>query len=353
VDRPRPPTFDNLVDEPHLARLPESGNQAGAPRVSRRGDRSVGEQSLKRRTKSADLRDLATERTNTASVDLDRKTSLEIARIINREDAKVAAAVKRVLPQVAEAIDLVAAALANGGRLIYVGTGTSGRIAALDAAECPPTFDTDPSLVQFLIAGGPKALGTAVEADEDSRTLGRKDMAKRAPRKNDVVVGVAASGRTPFTVAALRYARSHGAKTVAVTCNRNSQLEQVANVAIVAEVGPEVLAGSTRMKAGTAEKMILNMLTTGAMTRLGYVYGNLMVNLHVKNEKLTERAIGIVQQTVAVNREKARKLLAASGNRVPVALVMAKAKVNRAQAEAALKESRGQVRKAIALAKPA
>ena len=296
---------------------------------------------------------LATEKTNVSSAGLDRKSALEIARIINAEDAKVAAAIKRALPQIAQAIDLIAIALAKGGRLIYVGTGTSGRIAALDAAECPPTFDTDPKLVQFIIAGGPKALGAAVEADEDSRPLGRKEMAKRRPRRNDIVVGVAASGRTPFTVAALQYARSHGAKTVAVTCNRNSQLEKAAHVAIVAEVGPEVVAGSTRMKAGTAQKMILNMLTTGAMARLGYVYGNLMVNVHLKNEKLAERGVGILEQAAGVDRREARKLLSAAGNRVPVALVMAKAGVNAVQAVRALKKSGGHVREAIeAASKP-
>ena len=255
------------------------------------------------------------------------------------------------MPKIARAIDVIASALSNGGRLLYVGTGTSGRIAALDAAECPPTFDTDPSLVQFVIAGGPKALGAAVEADEDSRPLGRKEMAKRKPRKNDVVVGVAASGRTPFTVAALQYARSRGAKTVAVTCNRNSQLERAAHVAIVAEVGPEVVAGSTRMKAGTAQKMILNMLTTGAMARLGYVYGNLMVNVHLKNEKLAERGVGILEQAADLDRREARKLLSAAGNRVPVALVMAKAGVKAVQAVHALKKSGGHVRKAMTLAK--
>lgn len=259
---------------------------------------------------------------------------------------------KRALPQIAQAIDLIAAALSQAGRLIYVGTGTSGRIAALDAAECPPTFDTDPKLVQFIIAGGPKALGSAVEADEDSRKLGRKEIARRKPRKNDVVVGVAASGRTPFTVAALEYARSHGAKTVAVTCNRNSELEKAAHVAIVAEVGPEVVAGSTRMKAGTAQKMILNMLTTGAMARLGYVYGNLMVNVHLKNEKLAERGVGILEQAAGLDRREARKLLSAAGNRVPVALVMAKAGVNALQAVRALKKSSGHVRRAMKLAKP-
>src|SRR5438105_10018190 len=214
---------------------------------------------------------------------------------MNSEDAKVAAAVKRVLPQIAQAIDIIASALRRGGRLIYVGTGTSGRIAALDAVECPPTFDTHRQTVQFIIAGGLKALGAAVEADEDSPKLGEREIAKKKPGKNDVVVGIAASGRTPFTVAAIAYARRHGAQTIAVTCNRNSPLEKAAGFAIVTEVGPEVIAGSSRMKAGTAQKMVLNMLSTGAMTRLGYVYSNLMINVLPKNTKLRERAIGILQ----------------------------------------------------------
>ncbi len=299
-----------------------------------------------------ELRRLDTERTNSASVDLDRKSALEIARIINAEDTKVAAAVKGALRQIAQAIDLIAAALSQGGRLIYVGTGTSGRIAALDAVECPPTFDVNPRMVQFILAGGPKALGFAVEADEDSRELGRKEIAKKKPTKKDVVVGIAASGRTPFTIAAIKYARAHGAKTVAVVCNPNSPLGKAAHVAIVAAVGAEVVAGSTRMKAGTAQKMILNILSTGAMTRLGYVYGNLMVNLHTKNEKLLERAVGILEEAGGLNHAAARKLLTAAGGRVPIALVMAKARVSRPRAVVALKESRGQVRRAIALAKP-
>jgi N-acetylmuramic acid 6-phosphate etherase len=296
------------------------------------------------------LRSLETEQPNAASADFDRKSSLEIARIINAEDARVAPAVRRSLPQIAQAIGWIAAALSNGGRLIYVGTGTSGRIAALDAAECPPTFDTSPKMVQFIMAGGPKALAEAVEADEDSRRLGRQAMAKKKPRRNDVVVGVAASGRTPFTVAAIEYARRQGAKTVAVACNRNSALEKVAHIGIVAEVGPEVIAGSTRMKAGTAEKMILNTLTTGAMTRLGYVYGNLMVNLHLKNQKLAERGISILEEAAGLQRVEARKLLISAHHSVPVALVMAKTGCHRAQATEALKQSAGHVRKAIALA---
>ena len=296
-----------------------------------------------------EIKRLGTERANAASSSLDRMSAVQIARVINREDAKLAAVVKRALPQIGKAIDLIAAALEEGGRLLYVGAGTSGRIAALDAAECPPTFNTDPRTVQFVIAGGPKALAGAVEASEDSRELGRREMAKRKPGKNDVVVGIAASGRTPFTVAAVEYARFHGAKTVAVTCNRNSPLEKAAHLAIVTEVGPEVVAGSSRMKAGTAQKMVLNMLSTGAMARLGYVYGNLMVNVHLKNSKLKERGIGILQQATGRDRATAQQALKAAGNRVPVALVMLETGVSQAVAKRSLAASRGHVRSAIAL----
>jgi N-acetylmuramic acid 6-phosphate etherase len=304
-----------------------------------------------RKATRAELRHLDTEKANSSSADLDRKSSLEIARIINAEDARVARAVKRALPQIAEAIDLITTALSQGGRLIYVGTGTSGRIAALDAVECPPTFDIDRRMVQFIIAGGPEALREAVEADEDSLELGRKAIAKKKPTKKDVVVGLAASGRTPFTIAAIKYARARGAKTVAVVCNPGSPLAKSAHVAIVAEVGAEVIAGSTRMKAGTAEKMILNMLSTGAMTQLGYVYGNLMVNLRTKNSKLHERGLAILETATGRNHAAARKLLAAAGDRVPVALVMAKAGVSRARAIDLLERFDGRVRQAITAAK--
>jgi N-acetylmuramic acid 6-phosphate etherase len=301
--------------------------------------------------KRPNLRRLTTEQPNPASADLDRKSSREIARIINAEDAKVAPAVKRALPQIAQAIEIIAAALSHGGRLIYVGTGTSGRIAALDAAECPPTFDIDPRKVQFIIAGGLKALAKATEASEDSRELGKKEMAKKNPGKKDVVVGIAASGRTPFTIAAVQHARKTGAKTIAVTCNRNSPLGKAAHLEIVAKVGPEVIAGSSRMKAGSAEKMILNMLSTGAMTRMGYVYGNLMVHLRLKNTKLIERGINILEQTTNLTRGQATKLLNNAGNSVPIALIMAKTGATRTAALAALKKSKGQVRKAIDAAK--
>jgi N-acetylmuramic acid 6-phosphate etherase len=304
--------------------------------------------SAKTKRATTGLSGLSTERANPAAANLDLKSSLEIARIINREDAKVAAAVKSALPQIARAIDLIAAALKRGGRLIYVGAGTSGRIAALDAAECPPTFNTDPKTIQFVIAGGAKALGAAVEANEDSAELGEREMARKNPGRNDVVVGIAASGRTPFTVAAVQFARRRGAKTIAVTCNHASPLERAAHIGIVAEVGPEVISGSSRMKAGTAQKMILNMLSSGAMTRLGYVYGNLMANVHVKNEKLFERGLTILQNAVGISREAAKQALEAARNEVPVALVMLKTGASRVQATRTLKSVRGNVRRAVA-----
>jgi N-acetylmuramic acid 6-phosphate etherase len=273
---------------------------------------------------------------------------LEIARLINSEDATVAGAVARVLPQIARAIDLVAAALRRGGRLIYVGAGTSGRLAALDAVECQPTFNTD--RVQFIIAGGAKALASASEVSEDDVKAGREEMSRRKPTKHDVILGIASSGRTPFTVAAVSEARRRGARTIALTCNPNSPLERTAHFAIVTQVGPEVLAGSSRMKAGTAHKMVLNMISTAAMTRLGYVYGNLMVNVAPKNSKLLERAIRILEQATGADRESAAGALTASGNRTPVALVMLAANLTRRKATAALKEAKNNVRQAITLA---
>jgi N-acetylmuramic acid 6-phosphate etherase len=278
-------------------------------------------------------------------------SSLEIVRLMNKEDSTVAAAVGRALPQIARAIDVVVAGLREGGRLIYVGAGTSGRMGALDASEIPPTFNTNPRTVQYVMAGGAKALGASTEASEDDTALALKEIKKRKPGKRDVVLGIATSGRTPFTTAAVGYARRRGARTIALTCNRNSPLEHAADFAIVTEVGAEVLAGSSRMKAGTAHKMVLNMISTGAMTRLGYVYGNLMVNVWTKNEKLVERAIRILEQATGADHDSARNALRASGNRTPVAVVMLAAGVNRARAVAALTKSRGHVRQAIARAK--
>jgi N-acetylmuramic acid 6-phosphate etherase len=308
---------------------------------------------LKRRTSRTreNLSRLTTEQPNRASADLDLMSSLEIVSVINAEDAKVVDAVRRALPQIARSVGLIANALKRGGRLIYVGAGTSGRIAALDAAECPPTFNVDPRTVQFVMAGGPAALASAIEANEDSRDLGQREMKKRQPGRNDVIVGIAASGRTPFTIAALEYARSNGAHTISVTCNRNTPLQKAAHLAIVTEVGPEVISGSTRMKAGTAQKMVLNMLSSGAMTRLGYVYGNLMVNVTPRNSKLAARGVSILQQAAGVSEEIARQALRAAGNSVPVGLVMLQAQVERKEAERALKSAGGHVRRAIAAAR--
>jgi N-acetylmuramic acid 6-phosphate etherase len=294
---------------------------------------------------------LTTEQPNRASADLDLKSSLEIVTVINDEDAVVVGAVRRALPQIARAVGLIANALKRGGRLIYVGAGTSGRIAALDAAECPPTFNVDPRTVQFIMAGGPTALAAAVEADEDSRELGTREMGKRKPGRNDVIVGIAASGRTPFTIAAVEYARRKGSHTISVTCNRDTPLQKVAHLAIVTEVGPEVISGSTRMKAGTAQKMVLNMLSSGAMTRLGYVYGNLMVNVTPRNSKLAARGVSILQQAAGVSEQIARQALRLARNSVPIGLVMLQAEVDRKEAERALKSAGGHVRRAIAAAR--
>ncbi|MGO9084361.1 MAG: N-acetylmuramic acid 6-phosphate etherase [Candidatus Sulfotelmatobacter sp.] len=303
-----------------------------------------------RKTKP-DLRRLSTEQILPAARNLDRMSSLAIVRLINREDSTVAAAVRRALPQIARAIDIVAEGVRHGGRLIYVGAGTSGRIGALDASEIPPTFNTHPRTVQFIMAGGSKALASSTETSEDEPAPAIAEMKKRKPGRHDVVLGIASSGRTPFTIAAIEYARRRGARTIALTCNRNSPLERAADFAIVTEVGPEVLAGSSRMKAGTAHKMVLNMISTGVMCRLGYVYGNLMVNVWTKNSKLIDRAVRIVEQATGATHEAARRALKASGNRTPVAVVMLAAAVSRAQAAAALKKSKGHVRQAIAIAK--
>ncbi|HEY6848110.1 MAG TPA: N-acetylmuramic acid 6-phosphate etherase [Terracidiphilus sp.] len=290
---------------------------------------------------------LTTESQNEASQGFDTKSALEIARIINHEDSKVAAAVKRAIPEIAAVIDQVARSLRDGGRLIYIGAGSSGRIAALDSSECPPTYSTSPGQVQYVMAGGPKALASAVEVNEDSEELGQRDIARRRPTRKDVVIGLSASGRTPYVVAAVAYARARGAHTAAITCNHDTPLAAAAEIAVVAEVGPEVVSGSTRMKAGTAQKMVLNMITTGAMTRLGYVYENLMVNVHMQNSKLVERGIRILMSACKIDRETAVHTIKSAGRSVPVALVMLKARVDKPEAVRRLAKSDGNVRLAI------
>ena len=293
---------------------------------------------------SLELHSMTTERMNEASSGLDTKSALEIARIINQEDAKIANAVKKALPEIALVIDTVARSLRDGGRLIYVGAGSSGRIAALDSSECPATFSTSSQQVQYLMAGGPKALASASDVNEDSPEMGQRDVAKRRPTRKDIIIGVSASGRTPYVVGAVEYARARGAKTAAITCNLNSDLSQVADITICAEVGPEVISGSTRMKASTAQKMILNTITTGAMTRLGYVYDNLMVNVHMKNAKLVERGIRVLMQLCDIDRETAIRTIKSAGKSIPIAVVMLKANVDKMEAVRRLQKSEGNVR---------
>ncbi|MGD0799814.1 MAG: N-acetylmuramic acid 6-phosphate etherase [Terracidiphilus sp.] len=300
-----------------------------------------------RKDPSALLQDLITESQNEASQGFDTKSALEIARIINHEDAKVAPAVKRAIVEIAQVIDQVARCLRDGGRLIYVGAGSSGRIAALDSAECPPTYSTAPGQVQYIMAGGPKALASSVEVNEDSEELGQRDIARRRPTRKDIVVGVSASGRTPYVVAAVSYACARGAHTAAVTCNFGTPLAAAAEMVIVADVGAEVVSGSTRLKAGSAQKMVLNMITTGAMARLGYVYENLMVNLHMQNSKLVERGIRILMCACKIDRETAVQTIKSAGRSVPVAVVMLKAKVDKPEAVRRLAKSDGNVRLAI------
>lgn len=294
-----------------------------------------------------DIHDLTTETPNEASQGLDTRSALEIAKIINQEDQKVAAAVKKALPEIAEVIDWVARSIREGGRLIYVGAGSSGRIAALDACECPPYFSTSPQTVQYIMAGGPKALASPVEVNEDSEELGKRDIARRRPSRKDVIIGLSASGRTPYVVAAIAYARERGARTACITCNRDSPLSAASDICIVAEVGPEVVSGSTRMKAATSQKMITNMITTGAMTRLGYVYENLMVNVHMQNSKLVERGIGMLMRACNITRDRAVDVIKSAGRSVPVALVMLKAGVDKPEAVRRLANSDGNVRRAI------
>jgi len=292
-------------------------------------------------------REIATEHSNPTSVGFDTKSALEIARIINHEDARIAGAVKKALPEIAIVIDIVARSLRDGGRLIYVGAGSSGRIAALDASECPPSYSTLPSQIQYIMAGGPKALASASDVNEDSPELGQRDIARRRPTRKDIVIGLSASGSTPYVVGAVEYARARGAMTAAITCNQNTPLSQVADTTVVVEVGPEVVSGSTRMKAGTAQKMVTNMITTGAMTRLGYVYDNLVVDVHLKNDQLVERGIRVLMKVCDIDLDTAIRTIKSAGKSIPIAVVMLKAGVDKMEAVRRLSKSDGNVRLAI------
>lgn len=290
---------------------------------------------------------LTTESRNDRSMQIDTSSTMEILRIMNEEDQKVAAAVQEVLPDVEIAVRFVVSSFQNGGRLIYMGAGTSGRLGVLDAVECPPTFSTKPEMVQGIIAGGESAFIKAVEGAEDRPEDGEKDLKNIALTENDTVIGIAASGRTPYVIGALRYARSIGAKTVALSCNKKARISEEADHAIEVVVGPEVLTGSTRLKSATAHKMILNMISTSSMVLLGKAYENLMIDVHVSNEKLKERAIGIISKITGASYETARQTLEDADHQVKVALVMLKKNIKKDKAILILEQSGGYVRKAI------
>jgi N-acetylmuramic acid 6-phosphate etherase len=290
---------------------------------------------------------MLTEQRNPRTTDIDRLSTLEILEIINDEDATVAAAVRRALPQIARAVDTIVDGLRHGGRLLYVGAGTSGRLGVLDAVECVPTFSTDPDMVQGIVAGGEAAITRSIEGAEDDREAGRAAIRERAVARHDTVVGLAASGRTPDVIGALEEANARGAATVAVACNDPVPLFEAAQIAIPALVGPEVIAGSTRMKAGTAQKMILNMLSTASMIRLGKVYGNLMVDVRVSNQKLAARARRIVSEVTGTSEEEAARLLTLADNQVKTAIVVGLLGLSPDEARARLAAAQGMLRRVI------
>ena len=293
------------------------------------------------------LKHLSTEQLNVASTELDSQSAMEIARIINNEDKSVAGTVEKALPQIALAIDAIADSISRGGRLIYVGAGTSGRLAALDASECPPTFGVSPHLVRAVIAGGKKAVTQSVEGAEDRLKDAARDLGRLNLTKLDCVVGIAASGTTPYVLGAIAHARRCGALTIGVTSNGRSPLAKRADIAITPQVGPEVLAGSTRLKAGTSQKMVLNMLSTAVMVRLGHAYDNLMIDVGEANEKLRERAKWILKEASARDVSAVTRALRQSGHDLRLALILLKKGVSARQARRIQKESGGNLRKAL------
>jgi len=293
------------------------------------------------------LESLVTEQRNPASMDIDRKSMEEVLRIINAEDKKVPIAVEKEIPNIVKAVDIITETLRKEGKLFYIGAGSSGRLGVLDAAEMPPTYGTDSKLVQGIIAGGWEALWRSVGGIEDNGEAGVSDLLAGVFSSKDVLVGLSASGRTPYVVAALKEARKMGAKTIAVTCNPNSEMTRMVDVAITPVVGPEVVTGSTRMKAGTAQKLVLNMLSTATMIKLGKVYENFMIDLKPVNEKLRERAKKIVMALTGVDYETADKAFEEAQRDVKAAIVMIKAKVSHEKAVKALEQAHGMVWKAI------
>ena len=294
-----------------------------------------------------EFRKLDTEQRNPASMHIDTMTTEEMVRMINQEDHHCAEAVEKVLPEIARSVDLIEAQLRKGGRLFYAGAGTSGRLGVLDAAECPPTYGVSPELVVGLIAGGPSAFLKAVEGAEDSRELGEKDLKEHGFNENDALVGIAASGRTPYVIGAMDYARKIGAPVMAIVCCRDSEMSRHADVTMAPIPGPEVVTGSSRMKSGTCQKLVLNMLSTCVMVKMGKVYGNLMVDVQATNEKLVNRAIRIVREATNAEEKTAKKALETCGFSCKTAIVMILLGVDAESARKALEKADGRIAKAI------
>lgn len=294
-----------------------------------------------------DLTKLTTESRNLDTLEIDRVSTLEMMRMLNREDMKVPVAVAKSLDRIAEAVDAAANALRSGGRLIYTGAGTSGRLGILDASECPPTFGTDPGMVVGIIAGGQEAIFRAVEGAEDDYAAGANDLISARFTKEDILVGIAASGRTPYVLGALDHAKKLGAVTVSVSCNPGSEMAEAADIPIVAEVGPEAITGSTRLKAGTAQKLILNMITTGTMVKLGKVYSNLMVDVSATNEKLVERRKNIVMQATGAEPDEAARLIELSEGNPKLAILIKLTGLGRDEASLLLEKNSGYILKAL------
>lgn len=293
------------------------------------------------------LAQMTTEQRNPCSLNIDCMTAIDIVQLINQEDLLVAKAVEKCLPHIAEAVEKIEHAFTNGGRLVYIGAGTSGRLGVLDASECPPTYGVPPEMVVGIIAGGERALRHPVEGAEDNYEQGKADLQAVDFCEKDVLVGIAASGRTPYVIGALEYANSLGAITVSIASNAGCAMSQIADIAIETVVGAEVLTGSSRMKSGTAQKLVLNMLTTASMIRIGKCYQNLMVDVQASNEKLKARAVKIVMEATDCTKEIAETVLLQAGNHAKLAILMILANVDKAQAEKMLSENQGKLRQAL------
>lgn len=293
------------------------------------------------------LKDLMTEKRNHNTENIDEMSTFQIMEIINKQDKKVPLAIKNELTNIASAVDIITNSLKNDGRLFYIGAGTSGRLGVLDASECPPTFGTDSDQIIGIIAGGDYALRNAVEDAEDDALQGEKDIENHNINERDILVGIAASGRTPYVIGAMNYAKSIGVHTIGVNCSKGSILDQEADTAITIDVGPEVITGSTRMKSGTAQKLVLNMLTTGSMIKLGKVYKNLMVDVQPTNEKLKYRQINIIKEATGVNEVQSKRALNEADQNTKLAIFMLLSDLNKEQALEILNNHNGHIKKAL------